>query len=321
MRNKGDDFTRIRFKILPGLPYGGRMGLAAVALAGGVLIQLQPLPLAVAWGGPFVLFGILLTMAASKTNDPGALRGEKTWEQVTAEEFARIRNLVERGKRWARQDAFGAVGLRGCGTMLLLLTALLAGWVIMTANKMTAVATVWAADGGVFLVLTFFSGVRRVWQPPVMTKIDILQHILVQEAARPTPRLNFQPMLEVQKDAQKGQLPTDARILVSIDGAPADLIGFQIQCSINDVSGTKHPYLYTVIIARKAFRLEDRVSNTVAAPQDVLTLEHADAEVDVLVIRQKTTKTSGYSTSPADTARILAETTAIALALAGPAPV
>jgi len=199
----------------------------------------------------------------------------------------------------------------------LLAAALIAGFVHFVGQANRRPAIVWALDGGMFLLLTYTVGTRKAWGAgDLLVKIDVLRTILDAQADRPIGRLTFQPMLEVQKNKRGQQLPRDARLLVTVDKGPEALIGVQVQCSINRVGGTAYPYVYAVIIAREAFDLERRLANVAVSAKDVLTFEEADKEVDVAVLRQKTTKTSGYHTKPADQRRIFSQAANLALALA-----
>jgi len=312
-----DDLARIHFKVFPGLSYVPRMLAAVGAVGVGLVIQFQRGTPALVVGGAFVFFGILLTLVDSKTNKPPRVRGKRTWERVTPEEYRRITALVERGKRWARKDLFGASNLVGFGMFALIALALVAGFFYIANTSTDHVARIWAVDGGLFLLLTYVVGARKAWTPgDLLVKIAALQRLLDDHAAQPIPRLTFQPMLEVAKGKRGQQLPRDARLLVTVDKAPDDLIGFQVQCSINRVSNTAFPYVYAVILARKAFGLKDRLANTAVSRKEVLTFEAADDEVDVAVLRQKTSKTTGYHTKPADQRRIFEQAAALALALA-----
>ena len=313
-----DDLAKIHFKVFPHLAYVPRMLLAAAAVGLGLVIQLQRPTIALIVGAAFVFFGILLTLVDAKTNAPRGLRGEPVWERVTPEQYARIRALVAGGKRWARRDLFGAGNLLGQVIFVGLAACLVALFLYLrTTPAKGRLAAVFAWDGGMFLVLTYFVGARKAWKPEdLLVKIDVLQTVLDGQAARPIARLKFQPMLEIHKNQRSQQLPRDARLLVTIDKAPEALIGFQVQCSINRVGAAAYPYVYAVIIARKAFDLNRRLAGVAVGAKDLLTFEEADEEVDVAVLRQKTTKTSGYHTRPADQQRIFRQAAQLALTLA-----
>lgn len=312
-----DDRKRIHFKVFPTLAYWPRMLLALASIVAGVAVQLTGSILALIAGAVGVFLGLLLTMVDSKTNKPKGVRGKRSWERVTREEYQRVVRLVEEGKRWARRDVYGATNLAGCAVFLLLAVGLVVAFGTFLAGGDGESARIVAVDGALFLVLTFFAGARKAWQPgDLLVKIRTLDRFLDQQARRPIPRLKVQPMLEVQTGSKDRQLPRDARLLFTIDDAPEDLIGFQVQCSINRVSNTPYPYVYAVIIARKALGLGAAMARFAVGAKDVLSFEEADEEVDVAVLRQRTTKTSGYHTKEADQDRIFSQAVGIAFALA-----
>jgi len=70
------------------------------------------------------------------------------------------------------------------------------------------------------------------------------------------------------------------------------------------VQGRSYPYFYAVLVARRGFGL-DRAKDGYRPPPTVTTEHNLQDKVEVLVIRQTTTKTSGYHTELEDAVRIL----------------
>jgi hypothetical protein len=81
--------------------------------------------------------------------------------------------------------------------------------------------------------------------------------------------------------------------------APDYFLGVQVQISINSVEGRDYPYLYCVIIAKQEANIFNKKHDIIYSLQpNWITFEETVSEgVDVLVIRQYTTKTSGYYTN------------------------
>lgn len=105
------------------------------------------------------------------------------------------------------------------------------------------------------------------------------------------------------------RLPKDIKIKVDFDGQSEDFLGFYGQISLNNVQGIQYPYFYVVLVARKNYGLEnykDMVhrknlnkglfSKLLDQNQDFICEYSEQEDVEVLVIRQYTTKTSGYHT-------------------------
>ena len=115
-------------------------------------------------------------------------------------------------------------------------------------------------------------------------------------------------------------MPINARVFIRFPDGPSDFLGVQFQVALNNVQGTNYPYLYAVIVAKKEFELleqylvtvrtriqrkadEQKKSGLLAMFQyeekGKLTIESSrESDVEVIVIRQHTTKQSGYHSKP-----------------------
>jgi hypothetical protein len=139
------------------------------------------------------------------------------------------------------------------------------------------------------------SGRRTAWMPPDLDiKAKVVKHILNLSATKNDPFLQAIPYLEIGK-TKEGVLPNDARILIKFKDAPSEFIGLQGQISINRVKGRAYPYFYVVLIAKHEFYLYDKFGKH--SIKKLVIERKRTKEVDVIVIRQKTTKTSGYHTN------------------------
>jgi hypothetical protein len=95
----------------------------------------------------------------------------------------------------------------------------------------------------------------------------------------------------------------------------------QIQVSINSVGSVQYPYLYNVLLAEKGFDFGKRLVRgsckglvKVFGKNMTIQVEKPE-EVDVLVLRQTTTKTSGYHTNKSAQCRIVGYGLALSRAL------
>ena len=114
------------------------------------------------------------------------------------------------------------------------------------------------------------------------------------------PPCQVQPMF-LTSGKEGDRVPLAARVFVRLPDARKDFLGVQFQVALNDVQGTKFPYLYAVIIARHSFGLDSKkVRLNKERGRTKLTVErNRESDVDVIVIRQHTTKKSGYHTKDA----------------------
>ena len=72
-------------------------------------------------------------------------------------------------------------------------------------------------------------------------------------------------------------------------------MGLYGQVVTNDVNGTSYPYFYVVLVARKGFGLQP-VFQAYRPPKKMTKEFKVEDDVEVFVIRQTTSKTSGYHT-------------------------
>jgi hypothetical protein len=99
------------------------------------------------------------------------------------------------------------------------------------------------------------------------------------------------------KGAGKTKVPDDVKFKVEISGHHPDFLGLYGQVVTNEVQGSSYPYFYVVLVARRGFGLPEIGRRHAGPSGTVVEIKNQD-EVEVLVIRQKTTKKSGYHTPP-----------------------
>ena len=165
------------------------------------------------------------------------------------------------------------------------------------------------------LPLWFFGLKRRYVPADLLLKIEALENVRHRLAVYPVPDWRLKILLEFTP-AGKGKMPTDARLTLQPLDGPEDFIGLQVQVSLNRVQGTGYPYLYAVVLARESFGLFE--AEFPASPKEVLERETSD-DVDVVVVRQRTTKNSGYHTKRNDQVRVFEVALALAESALAPA--
>jgi hypothetical protein len=104
---------------------------------------------------------------------------------------------------------------------------------------------------------------------------------------------------------------------INFKGHSEEFIGIQFQVSTNKIKNRVYPYFYVVLIAKKGFGLRkyERTYETNKrkgmtsffrgglAP--IIGEFDIKGDVEILVLRQETTKTTGYETTPNDIKRII----------------
>jgi hypothetical protein len=129
-------------------------------------------------------------------------------------------------------------------------------------------------------------------------RIDSLTVALDALGTYTSPPCQVQPMFLMAGDGE-GQVPIDARVFIRFPDGPEDFLGLQLQVAINNVQGTRYPYLYAVLVARESYGLIERYHDEIHELTDLTvdTSRDRDEGVEALVMRQPTTEDSGYHTS------------------------
>ena len=112
------------------------------------------------------------------------------------------------------------------------------------------------------------------------------------------------------------KIPDDIKFKVDVEGRHPDFLGLYGQVVLNEVQGSSYPYFYVVLVARQGFGLAD-AHREYKSPRRIISEIKNQGQVEVLVIRQKTTKKSGYHTNPKKSAQIFLEGLELAEQIAG----
>jgi len=213
------------------------------------------------------------------------------WQEVTPAKVDHVLQQCQRIKKFRSKNAgcligalvFFIFGISFGMPLLFLFVNLPFGFLATLVNAIILF-------GGLAL-----SGRKSAWMPQALDiKAGIVKRMLVQPLIRDDPNIQAIPYLEIG-ETKEGSFPNDTRLLIRFKDAPKDFIGLQGQISINSVKGRPYPYFYVVLIAKHSFNLLEKFGKR---SFDKLVVERKKTgEVDVIVIRQRTTKTSGYHTN------------------------
>lgn len=270
-----------------------RMAVSLALIAAGYILQLSTHNILA--GLPFVI--LCMVMNLLKNVKIRAEQAEELkWEEVTA---AKVTQAAEQCRRIMR---FRSANI-GC-VIGLLVAVVWFSIVALPAFRLPIRFSALLFDGVILFAGLALSGRRSAWLPNALNvKTSIVQRILQSPLAK-DPEAPVLPYLEIGRAKSGGFFPNDARLMVRFPGAPEDFIGIQFQISINNVKGAQYPYLYAVILAKTGFKLFEKFKDP-ELPNTVMENEETD-EVDVIVIRQFTTRTSGYHTDAPAQDRIVA---------------
>jgi hypothetical protein len=230
------------------------------------------------------------------------------WARVTFEEFNKAVERIKSMKKWEGFSTGGRI------TLVVVVTFL--GFFILPA--MAAIFSTFMVlllvDFYLLFVPLFISGSRSAWIPENLElKINTLLRVCQLEFIRTHPNIKIQPYLLIGKEKTNSNFPLDTRLIIEFPKASKDFIGVQVQVSINKVGSTAYPYAYAVIIAKRTMNLP--MKDKFSADKNIVYEYKVQDEMDILVIRQFTTRTSGYNTNDKVIAAIVSQAVGTSLQL------
>ncbi len=304
---------QIKFILAKSLPYKPRMALVSALLLLGLGLQVT----FSFWAGLVVLLTASLFGMVKGYDAKLKVVSEQKWERVTPDEYAKIKLKADQLKRWD-EDVFDITSTSGV-LMFAAACALCAGLYLAAAVRFDFPGGYWVyggLDAVAILAPLWFTGVREyLRKDKLIIKIIILENVI--KMLTSPSEVQVIPMLALAETGEGRKEPEDARLLVKLVGAPASFYGMQVQLSINSVQGKDYPYLYCVLVAKAGSGLLERYERFLpkqeetfgsalsgfflgafGRPSRKLVYEaQATPEADILVIRQRAEKNTGYTTA------------------------
>jgi len=242
-------------------------------------------------GLPFFIFCLLLNLIRGFSLKPIRATALE-WKEVTPDKIEQVDKHCQRLKLIRGGNVGCVLFIIAIFFLLLFGIPLIATFVRSIESNFALIALI--IDSLIIFGGLALSGRRSVWIPNNLdTKILIIKRILNHPLFAKDLSLKIIPYLEIG-ETKDGTYPNDTRILIKFKDVPEDFIGLQFQISINTVQSKIYPYCYCVIIARPTFGLFKKFK-PVNLKGITIENERSD-EADVIVIRQTTTKNSGYHT-------------------------
>lgn len=298
----------LQFYILPRIPYGIRLAAAVGLIVCGLGLQfLSPSGAIVPYVGVgLLLAGNLLLLVRGYDLTPKGLRKTR-WEKTTHDRFAEVRRL-EGQVRWWDETFADITCVLGVFCLVVIAAGVLAvAYVLAERFGQEQWATLFVADAVALVVPHWLTGTRKGWRPTALRQqIGALETAIATIDQYKEPPCQVQPMFEVA-GGETTCAPVGARIFIRFPDGPEDFLGLQFQVALNDVQGTKYPYLYAVLVAKELFGLRERCHARIkaSAGKGIKIEVKREDDVDVIVIRQQTRgRNKGYHTKDKDIRRI-----------------
>jgi hypothetical protein len=295
----------VRFHFAKSLHYNARIFLTLVFLVSGFFLQL--LYMSPVYGIPFLLVGIGLVLV--KGYDSRAriksFDLDPTWKTVTIDEIQKIEDLRKRSRKWDT-DALDISNPLGFFSLIFFggLAFSVAVGLGLLSNDFR-VSAILAIDTAIILIPLWFSGIRRILkQPNLAIKVKIILNLHEEFAALKKEGERFKPALMLALGKKSETVPVDARFSVAFPNSPEGFYGLQAQINLNVVQGASYPYFYCVLAARPGFGLSPFKDN-IRLAENIICEYQRNNRAEVLIIRQYTTKKSGYHTKDPKCTEIL----------------
>ncbi len=295
----------VRFHFAKNLPYNTRIKLALVLLVAGFAVQLYFMK--VLYGVPLLFFGICLVLVKgydSRMRIKGFTQDPK-WKTVSIEKIQEIEQLRKKNIKWDR-DAMDISSWVGVLSLILIgSVALVGAWILGQLAKDMRVTMILAIDIAILMVPLWFSGMRFIMKQPnlaIKVKMILWLHEFFQDLKRKGEE--FRPALMLSRGKDDKTIPDDTRFSIAFPDSPEGFYGLQAQINLNVVQGTSYPYFYCVLAAKPGFGLSE-YKEKIQLAKKVICEYQEDRRAEVLVIRQYTTRKSGYHTKERQCSAIL----------------
>jgi hypothetical protein len=271
--------------------------VSVLLIIAGFLLQLSTRNILA--GMPFIILCLILNLirgVAIKRVSPSKLN----WQEVTPDKIKQVLAHCRRIRKFRSQNF-------GCFVASIILIFVLGSFLFpfLKALSISFPLTATIVNAVILFSGLTLSGRKSAWMPYALDiKVEIVKRIIESPVVGNDPSLQAIPYLEIGETTE-GSFPNDTRVLIKFKEAPEDFIGLQGQISINLVKSRKYPYFYVVLIARPQFKLFEKLRLLKTVLDNITVERKKTEEVDVIVLRQRTTKTTGYHTDKKTQDRIL----------------
>jgi len=288
----------LQFAVAKALGYRRRVALVVALVLVGFGLQVALLHALV--GVPFLLAALVFTWVRGFDDklDRRRIRANQAWETVEPGRIGDILTLDRKMRSWdsSLTDISSPVG----ATLLVLVIGAIAVMWFLLRRDWPAIAAIAAVDGALLIVPQWFNGMRFI-----QTRGDlVLKASHAQAVLRRFDEEDLGGGVLAARMLMAGpegkRTPTNFKIAVTWPDGPEGFHGVQAQVVVNRVQGTGYPYFYACLVAQAGIGLLER-GLPEHLPADVIVETQpakgkgADA-VEVIVIRQRTSRTSGYHT-------------------------
>ncbi len=302
------------FPIWQSMAYWQRILVGFTGILAGLVIQYHwwhnTFLLAVSFF-PILAGNLLLTVRGYDNRTKfGKYRPEAEWEPVSEEKILEVEQLIKKMKKWDR-SLIDVSNPLGKVTFVILFIVIVVLFIAANLQQERRFA-VFAINAIILFLPHWISGTRSIQtQPNLLFKLDMIKYLLRHREI--TERLQpheVEYLLQLNGTEEK-KVPEDIKLRIKFDPQDPGFLGYYCQIVVNRVKDKKYPYFYVVLVAKDKYGLR-RIFTPYTAPRRISKEFKKQEDVEVIVIRQATTRTSGYHTNNKTVRKIFLEGLALA---------
>ena len=290
----------LQFKLFNALNFKLRMYLIGAFLCFAFALQIWFLNV---WASlPFLLMVILLAWLIGFDNkvDFHHLQLTAQWHTIPFDDLKKITELNKKQQAWD-SNFWELSNYSGMIIFISLITLVTAIWFYISQYYLN-IANILVVDSLLIILFQWSNGMRSYQKlPDVIQKINFLNtttNMYYKKHSSNIHKLQAQLLLQ---STDEQSLPKDVKADISYPAAHKNFHGIQTQVVINRIQGTPYPYCYSVIVADSKlefFQFLEHHAYLIKPKQAIIFEKKVQNNTEILVIRQQTTKTSGYHTTP-----------------------
>lgn len=302
----------MNFCVFKNISYSTRIAMYLMLIILGFAIQIFTTR---AWPGAIFLICATLLNLMKGCDARISLKSfnpDSNWTPVNMKQINEVKKLNDTMVKWSSNilDITSVKG--GVGFLFTIIAITFIPVIIGTYFDDLKIAIIFIVDAIILITPFWFSGNKYISKQEVLNnKVDIIKILERHFQNIKMEGEEFKPALMLARGKDGKTIPTDARFIIHFENMPTDFYGIQAQTNINMVQGARYPYFYCVIPAKVGYGLQNHL-NKIPKSKNITVEFQADEQAEVIVIRQYTTKSSGYHTKIKDSKNILNTTLKVA---------
>jgi hypothetical protein len=213
-----------------------------------------------------------------------SFKPDAEWVKTDPKQFSEIESMNKKIKKWDI-STLELSSTPGC-LIFFLVIALLIIFIVFSPLPRN-ITLIISLNIAILMIPHWFTGMKQIsTTPDLLTKIKLYQKLLdsaQKEIEQET--VTFLTLVD-----EKSKFPTDVKMKINFRDQPEDFLGFYGQISMNNVQGTLYPYFYAVLVAKEKSKLLSKHFDSVKIPENVIKEFKTENDIEIIVIRQYTTK-------------------------------